>query len=401
MSPPRVVVERTGEGALLALVDDDGLAAFLDGRDLQDRLGAALWLGRVAAIDRHLDGAFLDIGRDRPAFLAAKDARYLKPEARRQPIHKLLHEGERLIVQGLREADGDKGPRVTAGVVLDGPALRYRPRQDAPGVGGGMRGRLREGLAARAEALFAGEGFILRPVAARLDDDALLTEAARLRAVWREAEARTATGRTGAVTRDASAFDRRVWELLERAPASFEAVDEAVLAHLRRLLDALPEDARPELVRLRGQSAFTAGGVAEDLAQARAREVPLPGGGRLVIEPTAACVAVDVDGGGRAALDADLEAATVLGRQIRLRNLGGTIVVDFVDLPTKPQRQRLEEALRRAFNGDPLPVQIYPMSPLGIVQISRARRGGTALDAVGRPCPTCGGSGVIEGEEAR
>ena len=110
--------------------------------------------------------------------------------------------------------------------------------------------------------------------------------------------------------------------------------------------------------------------------------MPLPGGGRLLIEPTAACVAIDVDGGGRAPLDVDLAAAAEIARQVRLRNLGGTIIVDFVDLPTRPERQRLEEALRKAFRDDPAPLEIHPMSSLGIVQISRARRGAAAGEPV-------------------
>ena len=111
------------------------------------------------------------------------------------------------------------------------------------------------------------------------------------------------------------------------------------------------------------------------LEVALAREVPLAGGGRLLIEPTAAFVAIDVDGGGRAPLDIDLAAAAEIARQVRLRNLGGTIIVDFVDLPSRPERQRLEEALRKAFKHDPAPLEIHQMSSLGIVPLSRARRG--------------------------
>ena len=122
--------------------------------------------------------------------------------------------------------------------------------------------------------------------------------------------------------------------------------------------------------------------------------MPLRRGGRLLIQPTAACVAIDVDGGGRAPLDVDLEAAAEIARQVRLRNLGGTIIADFVDLPTRPERQRLEEALRKAFRGDPAPVEIHPMSSLGIVQISRARRGQPLAGLFQAPCACCGGDGL-------
>jgi ribonuclease E/ribonuclease G len=158
----------------------------------------------------------------------------------------------------------------------------------------------------------------------------------------------------------------------------------------------LPEGFRPELeLRDSGTSAFAATGVDEAIAEALAGEVPLDGGGRLLIQETAACVAIDVDGGGRPALDVNLVAAAEIGRLARLRNLGGTLIVDFVDLTGKAPRQRLDDAVRRAFRGDPLPVQTFPMSPLGIVQISRARRGASPLAAASRVCPACGGSGCV------
>jgi Rne/Rng family ribonuclease len=183
---------------------------------------------------------------------------------------------------------------------------------------------------------------------------------------------------------------------MELAPSRLVVADDAVAAEARRLLEALPEAVRPELEVLPGpETAFAATGVQAALAEAAAREVALPRGGRLIIEETAACVAIDVDSGGRPALEANLEAAAVIGRLVRLRNLGGTLIVDFVDLLGKGPRQRLEQALKRSFKGDPLPVQIYPVSPLGIVQISRAKRGGQPLRAIGQVCPTCGGSGRV------
>ena len=155
-----------------------------------------------------------------------------------------------------------------------------------------------------------------------------------------------------------------------------EIADEGLLARCRRLVEGPLRPHGLEIVRLEpGAGAFEQTEVAGEMEVALAPEVRLRGGGRIIIEPTWACVAVDVDGEGRAALDVDIEAANELARQVRLRNLGGTIVVDFVDLPTKAMRQRLEDALKRAFRGDPAPLQTYPMSPLGIVQISRARRG--------------------------
>ena len=232
------------------------------------------------------------------------------------------------------------------------------------------------------------------------DEAVLQAELRDLAAAWQRLAALpgSAGRKAGPLAWGPSALARLLWRALELAPVRLLLADDALKAEARRLLEALPETARPALEALAGKAgAFAQTGVDAALAEAVAREIPLPRGGRLIVEETAACVAIDVDGGGRPALEVDLEAAAVIGRLVRLRNLGGTLVVDFVDLAGKAHRQRLEDALRRAFKGDPLPVQIYPMSPLGIVQISRAKRGGHPLRALGRLCPTCGGSGWTAG----
>jgi ribonuclease G len=177
-------------------------------------------------------------------------------------------------------------------------------------------------------------------------------------------------------------------------PAQLEIADRLLFLEAERLLAAHATLPALELVRLDpDQPAFAQTGVDAELDTALAREVPLSGGGRLLIEPTAACVAIDVDGAGRAPLDVDLAATSEIARQVRLRNLGGTIVVDFVDLPSRPERQRLEEALRKAFRHDPAPLEIHAMSSLGLVTLSRARRGAALADRFTVPCGRCGGSG--------
>ena len=202
------------------------------------------------------------------------------------------------------------------------------------------------------------------------------------------------TGKPGRLPEPESPLERLLRSLIELAPTTISAADALLAVELERLLASTPTLPPMAVTRLQPEElAFEQTGVAAALEIALGKEVPLPRGGRLLIEPTAAFVAIDVDGGGRAPLDADLEAAQEIARQVRLRNLGGTIIVDFVDLPTKPERQRLEEALRKAFRGDPAPLEIHPMSSLGVVQISRARRGQPLASLFLASCTCCGGSG--------
>jgi Rne/Rng family ribonuclease len=132
--------------------------------------------------------------------------------------------------------------------------------------------------------------------------------------------------------------------------------------------------------------AFEGTGAAEQLDEALGREVALPGGGSLIIEPTAALTAIDVNGAGTP-LEVDLAAAREVARQLRLRRIGGIVVIDFVDLESKRDRARLDAALRAALADDPAAVQLYPMSPLGLVELSRQRQGPSLAELFGGVAP--------------
>ncbi len=392
----RLVVEATGLGLRGALLEGGRPVEILEVDLVGGSVAEELLLGRVTAVDNRLNAAFLDIGQERPALLAAKDARFAAGARERLPIGRLVREGERLIVQGVREAVEDKGARVTTDLKLMGFHLLWRPYGPPPETGP-ARNAERESLRLRGETLFPGAGVTLRRHAAAVDDDVLRAELAGLRERWEairgEAAARRRPGRLEAGDQP---LDRLLRAALDPALERVEIADPALLARARNLLGGPLAAHGLELVRLDpARSAFAQTGVAAELERVLAREIALPGGGRLIVEPTAAFVAVDVDGGGRPPLETDLAAAPELARILRLRNLGGTIVVDFVDLPARRDRQRLEQALARAFRDDPAPVQIHPMTVSGLVEIGRARRGRALDQTLTRPCPACDGSGRI------
>ncbi len=397
-----IVLEETGFGIRAAVLADGRLIEIRDSDRDEQQVTDALFAARIVAVDGKLNAAFLDCGLARPGLLVAKDARAAAGSAERRPIRELVHEGQRLLVQGVREPAGDKGGRFTTDVKLFGHAVIHAPFV-APGGDAGRRGGRRgEELRARGLALFPAGDVLLRRHAAELPDQVLLAEAAKLAARRRTLEASaTTSAKPGRLPDPESALERLLRQLIELEPVAVAAADRTLLLELERLLAGTPTLPAMALTRLRpDEAAFAQTGVDAALEIALGREVPLPRGGRLLIEPTAACVAIDVDGGGRAALDIDLEAAAEVGRQARLRNLGGTIIVDFVDLPTKPERQRLEEALRKAFRGDPAPLEIHSMSPLGIVQISRARRGQPLASLFLAPCTCCHGLGHVPSPRA-
>jgi Ribonuclease G/E len=292
----------------------------------------------------------------------------LSGQGRETPIGRQLREGQEVVVQVRRDPQGGKGPRLTADVALAGPCLVLRPRQ-------------------------AGGALAERPAACGASAAELSAEADLLRRLWQTIEAQAGKARPPARLHGETEPVRwLLGEHLGDGPDRIVVADPAVLGRARSYLG----EWRPSMLdRLQHRpDAFAASGAGEQLAAALEPVVELAGGGRLIIQSTAALTAIDVDGAGRP-LDLNLEAAAEVARQLRLRRLGGTIVVDFVDLAARRERAVLLASLRAALAADPAPVRLYPMTPLGLVQISRQRLGPTLAEQLGRRCPCCAGSGRL------
>jgi Rne/Rng family ribonuclease len=383
-----LVVDRTARGLLAGLLEDDRLIE-VDVAGQEPAGPGAICLGRVRTVARDLDGAFVDCGLGHDAFLGARDARALSGARRSARVAEQVREGEAVLVQIRREAQGGKGPRVTTDIAMPGIFLVHRPRIDRVALVPELaRSEQAEAQQARADRLLPGGGFSLRPTAVHATDDELADEALRLRQSWAEVEARAGASRPPALL--ASPPEPLPRLLLEQFRPELERLvlaDRVMLIQARRWLEQfLPcwlESVDERLEHL--PDAFEATGAAAQLDEALGPEVALPGGS-LVIERTAALTAIDVNGAGRP-LEVDLAAAREVARQLRLRRIGGIVVIDFVDLESRRERARLEAALRDAFADDPAAIQLYPMSPLGLVELSRQRLGPSLAERLGRAAP--------------
>lgn len=390
-----LVIETTWFGALGALIEDGRLVEVSIAEENAPSIRDRIFLGRVQSVDSTLDAAFVDCGLDAPAFLSARHARPISGAARETPIGRQLHEGQAVLVQGLRGSQGGKGPRVTRELTLPGLVLVLRPRRRDVEVSAQL-GRTRAGAEQRARGrrLFPEGGIMLRTSAPEASDDGLRAEAAFLRDLWVKVEDGAARAKPPACVYAIEDGVERI--LIDMAEPQLERIvvgDRASLARARRRLSQAHCGLAERLEHL--PDAWIASGVREQLELALDRIVPLDGGGRLIIETTAALTAIDVDGGGRRALDADLEAAREVARQLRLRRIGGTVVVDFIDVPSRRERDRVVETLREALRDDPAPVQVFAMSAPGLVALSRRREGWDLAEQLGRTCPVCAGAGMI------
>ena len=389
--------------------------------------------GRVSRVVPGLQAAFVDLGSGPDAFLHAADL-YLPGEVldpgvdaveddpglarpprraadHRAPLQDRLKEGREIVVQVARETLGSKGPRVTSFVTLAGRHLVFAPLVPFRGVSKRVTDEAeRERLRGIVHALApAGAGFIVRTAGRGAEASAFHADAARLEATWRRIEERAQ--RTAAPARlhaDSSLLERALRDsprdglevvlvegrsLFEEARSYLAELDPVLAARLRLHQGAAP--------------LFDAEGIHAEIERALRPRVWLPSGGTLVIEPTEALVSIDVNTGKNVGmarpeetiLRTNLEAAEEIARQLRLRDLGGIIVVDFIDMESAEHRAQVVDALAAALRRDHARTKIVGLSELGLLQLTRKRTRAGLRSAVTRPCPACAGGGSVRSPE--
>jgi ribonuclease G len=387
-------------GETRAVLAEDGAAAELHIARLGEgnRLGE-IHLGRIVRILPDLPAALVEIGTERPAFLSAEDAVDAAPPGKRDAgIAAWLIEGQAVLVQITRDAQGDKAIGVTLRLRLAGRLLTLTPTRGKRVLPRGSDPERR----VRLEALLpAGMGAIFHAAALAAGHEALQAEASALLARWAALRERAGgLAPPALVQAPQSAAGSLLAALLAVAPDRILIDDRAAFAVARNWL----QQHRPELVAALvydggSDDLFERHGVAGDLDAAMGRRVALPGGGSLIVDTTAAMSVIDVDGGAavagrqgasRAVLAVNLAAARVAARQIRLRNLAGAIVVDFVSMRSAGDRAQVLAALSAALAADPAAPQVLGWTRLGHVELTR-RRGARPLaeilfeSAVGAP----------------
>jgi ribonuclease G len=381
-----------GPGELRALLVENGRACEL--RILRDDGGGRvgdIHLGRVVKILPALPAALVEIGLDRPAFLSAEDAAGAAPPDKRDAgIAAWLTEGQGVLVQVTREAQGDKAVSVRMRPRLAGCLLTLTPLRSKLVMPRAADPEARQRLAAAIEArLEEGQGAVVGIDAIAAAPEKLQAELAALQARWAALRTRasraTPPARLAGETGGETGLVDQLLDAMAEMPVDRIVIDDrATLATIRRALAPLPADARPSLaLHEESDDIFEQHGVAEALAAALGTRVGLPGGGALIVETTAAMTVIDVDGGeavtGRgdpraAILAVNLAAAEAAARQIRLRNLAGAIVIDFISMTRRGDRERVGAALQAALAADPAAPQILGWTRLGHLELTRRRR---------------------------
>ena len=373
-----------------------------------------IYLGRVQNVLPGMEAAFVDIGTPKNAVLYRGDTRY-DPEDIDQKggdlrIEQILKARQTILCQVTKNPIGAKGARLTQEISLPGRFVVLVPNSNTYGISKRLpdseRKRLRSVLD---EVKPKGHGLIVRTAAEGISAEELQHDVARLAEQWSQIEALAAKSQAPALLyRDPDLSIRIIREEFNQdyrqVVIDDETVYEQVRDYVRSISPALVE--RVELydpAAHGGLPLFETNHVHEQLHKAIDRKVWLPSGGSLIIERTEALTVIDVNTGknvGTSSLEEtvfrnNLEAAEEVARQLRLRDIGGIIVIDFIDMEVKANREKVISTFREALSRDKTRTQVFDISELGLVEMTRKRIGEGLLESLSESCPTCDGRGMI------
>jgi len=382
-----------------------------------------LYKGRVSRVLPGMQAAFVEIGLERTAFLHAADivhsssddtlangAASLPPV---EDIRRLVNCGDDILVQVIKDPIGTKGARLTTFIALPSRYLVYMPRGEAIGVSARIedeveRTRLKSLLGELLTDAAAG-GYIVRTAAQGASAESLREDMTYLARLWEHVRARAAEVPPGTVVHEDLPLSLRVLRDELSRGVSRVLVDSArEHARMREFAAAFMPEAVPVVELYTGpRPIFDLNGVEEEIAKALDRKVPLKSGGHLVIDQTEAMTTIDVNTGayvGHRTLEetifrTNLEATVSIARQLRLRNLGGIIIIDFIDMRDEPHRRAVLAALERALAPDRAQTHIVSLSPLGLVEMTRKRTRESLEHLLCEPCPSCEGRGFVRTPE--
>jgi ribonuclease E len=395
-----------------------------------------IYRGTVTNIEGSLQAAFIDIGEDKNGFLHASDcmspdggfskvlgspgpsrkvpassssARPGRNGLPRMPIEKMLKKGQDVLVQVTKDGIGNKGPALTTYLSLPGRYLVLMPGLNRAGVSkkienDAQRDELRKTLAKLD--IPKNVGVIARTACVGHSAEEISRDLEFLDAIWQALLNRAKkAGKTALIYQESDLVIRTVRDLLPADTSRIHVDCPEILQRVKEFLKLVSPDLLSKAKLYDGEAPiFHSYGIEEELANLGRRKVRLPSGGSLVIEQTEALVAVDVNTAkyhGRkdqagAILQTNLEAAVALAQQLRLRDIGGLIIIDFIDMNSSAHCRKVQKQLATALEGDRAKTFITPMSKLGIVEVSRQR---TRLDLARSTfvrCPTCHGLGSIK-----
>jgi len=444
-----MIVSSNGHETIVAILEDDLVAEVFVERERQRGVVGNVYKGRVSKVLPGMQSSFIDVGLERDGFLYVadvidtleefdrleadegdsradgqrdRDGSTGSPSPRAEPrsdkpqqkIEELLREGQEILVQVVKEPLGTKGARLTSHVTMAGRFLVFMPTVDHVGVSrkiesrderSRLRGIVRE---FREQRGFTG-GVIIRTAASGRPKEDIVSDLEAFHKIWTEMRQKTESSRAPAVVyREASLVSKLLRDLLTEEYQAIRIDNAVEYQRVMELVERIMPSLGPKVkLYSKAYPIFDEYGVQAEIDKALKSKVWLKSGGSIVINQTEALVAIDVNTGryvgkksaGRledTIVKTNLEAVKEIVRQIRLRDLGGIIVLDFIDMEEKKNRQKVLQAVEQELKKDRSPSKALQVSDFGLIIITRKRVKQSLERVLTEPCPYCSGTGVIK-----
>ncbi len=417
-----ILINWSPQETRVAVVESGAVQELHIERALERGLVGNVYLGKVARVLPGMQSAFIDIGLERAAFLHVADlsdshhtsrsadgetaGRAAAPSV---PIEKRLFEGQALMVQVIKDPIGTKGARLSAQISIAGRLLVFLPQDDHVGISQKIPAEQRNALRSRVQALL-GEGstggFILRTNGEDATDAELAEDIAYLRTAW--ARIKDASLRQPPKTmlhQDLNLLQRVLRDLTGERTQSIRIDSREQFELLKVFAREFTPAALDKLQHYKGERPiFDLFAIDEEVSKALGRRVDLKSGGYLIVDQTEALTTVDVNTGGFVGarnfedtiFKTNLEAAQAIARQLRLRNLGGIIIVDFIDMVRDEHREAVLAEFRKQLARDRVKTVVGGFSQLGLVEMTRKRTRESLAQLLCEPCPECAGKGSVK-----
>ncbi len=417
-----ILINWSPQETRVAIVETGAVQELHVERTLERGLVGNVYLGKVARVLPGMQSAFIDIGLERAAFLhvadlmssvAARHADDKGEPAPVVPIEKQVFEGQSLLVQVIKDPIGTKGARLSSQISIAGRLLVFLPQDQHIGVSQKIPFEQREALRSRLQGLAEAAaqdgktgGFILRTNGEDASDAELSEDIAYLRKTWaRIKEASTRLPPKSLLHQDLSLLQRVLRDLVSETTQTIRIDSAEQFKKLQTFGQEFMPSAVEKLQLYKGERPiFDLFNIDEEVGKALGRRVELKSGGYLIVDQTEALTTVDVNTGGfvgarnfdETIFKTNLEAAGAIARQLRLRNLGGIVIADFIDMTREDHREAVLAEFRKQLARDRVKTMVSGYSVLGLVEMTRKRTRESLAHMLCEPCPVCDGKGSVK-----
>jgi ribonuclease G len=409
-----ILINITPQETRVALILQGAVQELHIERTLSRGMAGNIYLGKVVRVLPGMQSAFIDIGLERAAFLHVADIWEARPHDNSAtaptPIEKLLYDGQSLMVQVIKDPIGTKGARLSTQISIAGRMLVYLPQDSHIGISQRIENEAeREQLRGKVQRLVPPDekgGFIIRTMAEDASEPDLQMDIDYLRKTWSTITQQSKSKPAPALLyQDLNLAQRVLRDFVDDETSTIQIDSRENFQKLQQFGSMYTPSVLAKLVHYTGERPlFDLYGVEEEIQRALGRRVDLKSGGYLIIDQTEAMTTIDVNTGsyvnGRnfddTVFKTNLEAAHAIARQLRLRNLGGIIVLDFIDMESAEHRNAVLAELGKALSRDRSKVSVSGFSALGLVEMTRKRTRESLAHILCEICPACGGKGQVK-----